>query len=410
MSGASATGSLAGVRKTYEAFLSKTTVNPIAIEIKKAARRPLKSQFIPQGWTPPDTSENQLSYDGYPEVDEVEQRQVQEPKSTSHRGRDDSGDGEVEIVSEQVEARRRAARTLSDRGLARMFYEIDRREARFEWVLNKAMDNVAREGGSEASRPLRDEWLDRFFRYVADVDEQEVLEVLAKALSEAAARDKPLMSPRALDTLRYFQPDSYRIFVDCSTLLTMLGCLPLGFFDDEDTDMSALEVLQEAGLVKVETARYYVLPLGDFICTFTYQHDERFDFEIVRLTQIGREIAGLIKNELRQVPDAIRSGGRAGALLDHQLASGLTDATVRRVAQALLRSMSDRWAIQTTVMMRTPNGNRKVLEVVRGKFQDLFGFSLTETADNESDRLIDVVARVFTEFDENELPVLVEGL
>ncbi|MDN2583220.1 hypothetical protein [Aquibium sp. ELW1220] len=388
--------------------MSNKNRNPIAAEIRRAALRPLKSQYVPQGWTPPDLLESQFSYeDGENTSGEDEVHQMSRYSSTS-----ESDAGDLEVVDEQADARRRIGRAVTDRGIARMLYEIEKREDRFERVFKKGIGYATRTSGSETARPLRDDWLDRFFRYVADVDEEAVLDVLAKALSEAASRDKPLTSPRALDTIRYFQPDSYEIFVKSSALLMLLGCLPVGFFDGDKgiINENALEVLLEAGLVKIETSRFYVVPVGDFIITFNYRNAERFNFDIVRLTQIGREIAGIIDNEMRQLPNAIKFSGKVGELLSYQVNGGLTTGTIGHVAQALKRSMADRWAIETTVRIRTKTENKTIFDGFRAEFKDPFAITIAERAGNESDSYLDAFVRFFDDFDENELPLLVENL
>lgn len=368
--------------------------NRVSSEIRRAARRSLASSYVPEGWTE--------------STDEDGKSKKLDPPGRSKRPA--LKDQSVPTVGERLEATRRVGRSVSDLGIIRLLYEVERTETRRQYVADKA-EEVAEERAADAeARPLSDDWLDRFFRYVADVDEKDVLDTLAKGLAEAATRDKPLLSPRALDALRFFQKDTYDLFSRCSSILSVLGYVPLGFFDDEDYDFGPvqLEHLLENGLAKIETMNYYALPLGDFLINFSYQADERFNFEIVRLTQIGREIAGLINNELREVPKLLSAGSLSGHLLHFQLRNGVTDGVVQRVAQALLRTMSDRWSIETTIFLRSDDANKRVGAAVREKFESPFAIPRPENIGNGSDRFLDVVLNMFNDFDEYELPVLVD--
>jgi hypothetical protein len=368
--------------------------NRVSSEIRRAARRPLASSYVPKGWTEC--------------TDEDGKSKTLDPPGRSKRPA--LKDQSVPTVGERLEATRRVGRSVSDLGIIRLLYEVERTETRRQYVADKAEEVAEERAAGAEARPLSDDWLDRFFRYVADVDEKDVLDTLAKGLAEAATRDKPILSPRALDALRFFQKDIYDLFSRCSSILSVLGYVPLGFFDDEDYDFGPvqLEHLLENGLAKIETMNYYALPLGDFLINFSYQADERFNFEIVRLTQIGREIAELINNELREVPKLLSAGSLPGHLLHFQLRNGVADEVFRRVAQALLRTMSDRWSIETTIFLRSDDANKRVGEAVREKFESPFAIPRPENIGNGSDRFLDVVLNMFNDFDEYELPVLVD--
>ena len=76
---------------------------------------------------------------------------------------------------------------LIERARGRVLNEIAHTQQSIEYVAQKAIEYNAAELDSCEERDVEQDWLRRFFRYAAEVDEKTILDIFAKALSDCAA-------------------------------------------------------------------------------------------------------------------------------------------------------------------------------------------------------------------------------
>ncbi|MDQ0420296.1 hypothetical protein J2045_001315 [Peteryoungia aggregata LMG 23059] len=288
---------------------------------------------------------------------------------------------------------------------------------RLSEVFYEAYEKITEDPDRFEEHEIDDDWLSRFIKYASEIRDEDILEILARALADAATRPKSKLSPKALDTLRFFQQDTFANFKASAGLIASLRQVPIQLFDNEDrlgiVDFN-LEAMIEMGLLKIETTSVYSLLFGDVILNFKYKSSERFAFETIKLTTVGTEILNLTDANFRDLPSALSMSAAKGQLASLQQAVQLSSAMVRNVALCLLQEMGNRWAIESSILLRTGSGNKLVYSGERAEMANKFKISVDETNLIELDdkqakaTLLDILQE-FEGFDEYQLPAIIEA-
>lgn len=195
---------------------------------------------------------------------------------------------ELAEVEHQYELRNRVA--------GRLLAQWEAEQRAVEWVASRAVLITEGDPDREQERDLDDDWLRRFFKYVAEVDEEQVLEILAQALADAAIRTKPLISARALDTLRFFEQDTLAMFRYCATKVGLFGMVPQHFVDvlaNMNGLALDLSLMIEMGLVKIERRQTLTFPIGDLHLSFSTGPGGHYDIEAVKLAINGLSLGSI---------------------------------------------------------------------------------------------------------------------
>lgn len=273
----------------------------------------------------------------------------------------------LDIADEHERARERTAITerrkheieeldhrigLIERARGRVLDEIAHTQQSIEYVAQKAIDYNAAESESCEERDIEQDWLRRFFRYAAEVDEKKILDIFAKALSDSVIRGRALLSPRALDTLRFFESYSFEMFRLCADVVGMFETVPRGFLERHTTNVGQgldLSLMLEMGLIKNDVQRNLNAVIGGFDLSFYYPPANRAQIEIVRLTHVGRSIAGLMNGAHRDLIDPVTFEGSPDALLELQKAFGLSPRVAKDLGRSLVATLADADGIEVQV-------------------------------------------------------------
>lgn len=275
-----------------------------------------------------------------------------------------------------------------------------------------ALANEDPEGDKE--RPLDNDWLLRFFQYASTVDDTQLQAVMARVLADASIANRPLTSRRAIDTIRFFETSSYKSFQFIAQELTLWGSVPVSYFSlrqnsaPPDFDMSELI---ELGLIKRERHKSFTLSLGKLRAIFTFAPRQTFSFELVLLTQIGREIASLLYPEVRRrFPSGVQNID-AHELWIIQKKLGLSEKHVQAAAIAIVQEASDYWDISYDIFLQTDSTQTyTVFHGVRNNIHKPYSIPDLDFADHRIDPQLSSYAQIivneFRYFDERQLPNL----
>lgn len=286
---------------------------------------------------------------------------------------------------------------LIERARGRVLDEIAHTQAVIEYVGDRAFTLNAADPEKGEERIIEDDWLRRFYRYVAEVDERTVLEVFARALSDAAIRTRPLLSPRALDTLRFFEPHTKAMFEMCADSIGAFEALPRGFLENRAAAAGReldLPLLMEMGLLKYEKQSHYLVIIGGFRLHFYFAPSSREQVELVKLTHVGRSIAGLFRPEFRRLGDPLSFSGSADELLALQATLSLTHEMARSLGKSLVAMLSNMEEVELLV---TVAGTER-LKGRKLSYHDPFGLGPSLDLSGMSDRAQALVTCLLEEF------------
>lgn len=327
--------------------------------------------------------------------------------------------GNIKRAREVIEERRRHEfdeiehrLTLLRRATGRVDIEMIHEQESVEYVFRKAIENNSQDPNKAQERDINQDWLRRFFKYVADVDEKTILDVLAEALNQAAIKGPPVLSAKALDTLRFFDIDTLKMLQFFSHEIGPFRFAPAEYIRARARKRNIninLTLLMELGLIKEDRLKYFEIRLGSFYINFSYDAGERFDFSLISLTIVGKSISALLNKQLRVLEEELALPGASSSLLDLQISVGLTKDTARDLGTALISELAESWAIGVEVLLYLDKPT-EALTSERRNLKDPFGLSRIKYLNQLSDSNRDIVNNFvdpFNYFDEKQLPTIV---
>ena len=298
---------------------------------------------------------------------------------------------------------------LIERALGRKLEEMIDEQGSVDYVGQKAIEYNANDRESLNERSINQDWLRRFFRYVADVDEKTILNVFAEALSEAAIRTRPLLSPRALDTLRFFEPHTHQMFVRCANLVGIFGAVPRSFLERHarTTEWELdLPLMIEMGLLKNESQSYLECAVGRVRVTLSFDPSVKDEIAVVRLTSVGRSIVGLLNKTHRLIGDPTNFKGHLVELFNLQIELGLNADVAVVMGQTLVSELSSSEMLETQISL---DRNRVLVKQEKLNYGEGFGvpldFYFEDLAQDNSD-LASALLKEFQEFDARQASAL----
>lgn len=304
---------------------------------------------------------------------------------------------------------------LQQRVAGRLLAQWEAEQKAVEWVASKAVQLTERDPERDQERELDDDWLRRFFKYVAEVDERQVLEVLAQALSDASIRSKPLISPRALDTLRFFERDTLDMFRFAAVETGMFDMVPQHFLrrraEEKGRDFD-LGLMVEMGLLKSERNQTLFVPIGDLRLRFSTGVGGNYDFEAIRLTQVGKSIAGLLEAPLKPLLAAFGGTERLVDVWEMQRKAGIEQGAVRKLATQIVSEIYAVDNLDIAALVTSGPMPELVFDCRRKRaLLDPFRLGGLSTVDGLAEDNRAAVAEfvdVFEDFDDNTLPTITE--
>lgn len=297
---------------------------------------------------------------------------------------------------------------LIERARGRVLDEIAHSQKSIEYVAQKAIEYNAADVDANEERDIEQDWLRRFFRYAAEVDEKTVLDIFAKALSDSAIRGRTLLSPRALDTLRFFESYSFEMFRLCASITGMFEAIPSGLLERHAHNVGEdlnLPLMLEMGLIKKDVQKHLSAIIGGFDLSFYYPPANRAQIEVVRLTHVGRSIAGLMSGAHRELIDPVTFEGSPDALLKLQMALGLSPRVAKDLGKSLVATLADADGIEVQVRVCRQQRYRSI----KTNYDDPFG--VTDAIDlsglsDEARALAAIVISELVDFDTNQLDAM----
>jgi hypothetical protein len=270
---------------------------------------------------------------------------------------------------------------------------------------------------SNNPREIDDDWLMNFFKYASEVSEARVRQILLnRALADAAINFRPIISPRALDTVRFFEKESLHTFEKVARHLSLFGAVPRYYFiyDQNIRELRPnLDMLNEMGLIRTDKVDFFTLEIGNFIITFVYGASERFDFDTIKLTKIGRELAGLLDPTTRSLSAAFGFGDSHMDIWTLQQKLNISEQDVKNVAISLISDIGDTWALDIQVYIRK-NDKRNpdpVYKFYRANVSDEIKIEIDPKQyflDKYNENLARVFLSEFEYFNKHQLPNLPE--
>ncbi len=169
--------------------------------------------------------------------------------------------------------------------------------------------------------------------------------------------------------------------------------------------------LIELGLVKLERRKSFELSLGALTFNFTFAPRQTFAFEIVLLTQIGREIAALLHPVVRRRFPTSYQNLDALELWHIQKSLRLSDQQVQAAATAIVQEASDFWDLAYDIFIRTASTKaHTVYHGTRDAIQKPYGIPDLDFTGQKIDPHLSAFAQIivneFRYFDERQLPNL----
>ena len=314
----------------------------------------------------------------------------------------------LQALEDELELRR----GLMARGFERIASEVEAGQRSVEWVAEEAVRILASDPANQRARPLDDDWLMRFCKYASEVDEQTILAVLARALADASIRGRPLISPRALDTVRFFEPHTKKMFDYAGRHIALFSAVPSHYFERDPKAKEYelnLPLLVEMGLLKYERSRVFSFNIGEIFFSFTFKPGANFEFDAIKLTQIGSELYGLsypAARELQSIGGKPLPDARVWPL---QTKFAISEKEVAFLAISLIQEMCDQGGLRTCVLHRSMPANRTIYDAERPQANLPFAIELPsdiEFAEAANKTLVEVFLKEFRDFDQHQLPAL----
>lgn len=210
-----------------------------------------------------------------------------------------------------------------------MFLELKRQE-NIETVSEIAAQLLSQEDNI-SSDPVDDDWIDRFFRIIENVSNEEMQELWGKILADEVKQPNSF-SLRTLETLRNISKSEAIEFVNFAQYALIEGededCFVFYFDKFLQTELKingkSLLILKDAGLIVSErplSLSFFPLDLNDNRVIIKFGKKEfrikgipRAQIESIVLSQAGIELASLVESKynekyIEKVKDILMIGG-----------------------------------------------------------------------------------------------------
>lgn len=298
------------------------------------------------------------------------------------------------------------------RAIGRTREQIVDEQKRLEWVSTKSISFVESDPDRNKARDIPDDWLKRFLKYAAEVDEIEILEILAKGLAAAAIRSRPILSPKALDTLRFFELQSYNMFTACAQSMANFEYVPVDMLTNSlyvrkiDLDLA---LMIELGLIKEVRQKFLSYHIGDMFITFSYDTGVNNDFAVIQLTYVGRSISYLQDRRALELGEALLAHKITKSHIEIQQKLGFTPEVAIRLARYLIAMTCDTGNCDIVVRSSTRGNNvpdfssRRVLPIDEYPIEAMRGPKFDDQYTNE---LVEAFIGEFKNFNDIQLPYM----
>jgi hypothetical protein len=168
----------------------------------------------------------------------------------------------------------------------------------------------------------------------------------------------------------------------------------------------------EMGLIVLQKQKFFLVDIGEVTFVFTYKNNDRFEFETITLTHVGKQIAGFIDPTFRALASSTSYNGLTSSheLWKFQKRLGISEKEVERLTQSLISVMSNTWSIEIQCFAKNAEGTKiPVFKCERQAVSDPFNLGpadLPTSVSEEIHSLVRYIVAEFQNFDENQLPYI----
>ena len=269
----------------------------------------------------------------------------------------------------------------------------------------------------EPERDLAEDWLLRFLSYAASVDDAQLREVLAKALADSLSLERPMISFKAIDTIRFMDEEIRNSFDFVMRNLAISGRVPECYFETRFAGTPAdlnVTLLIEAGLIKITRTKNISFFVGNFRFVCSISANSSHYLAVLEFTKIGKEISGIIEPLVRKRFDNLGFDVDVKGINGCQSRFGLSLNDVARHARALVQDVSDIGGLTFSVKYHKIFEEKvsvvSISDSIRGRVEDPIGLRLPNLTEYDiSAEDISLAAAYIAEivdFDENQLPYM----
>lgn len=193
---------------------------------------------------------------------------------------------------ELAEIEHEAQKQLAQRRLERLLVEMAREQSNVEAITAQALAISKTDPKADDARGIDEDWMFKFVRYAQDVSDKDIQKIWANVLNSAAVKDRPLLTPAALQMISLFDKQTAIDFEKFCRVYVTLGLFPMAA---EQVEQIGLRNLSEHGLITDATRERYSfsdfdLKLGDFRQRVIVEYPHG----LMGPTQRGREIGNAV--------------------------------------------------------------------------------------------------------------------
>ncbi len=257
-------------------------------------------------------------------------------------------------------------------------------------VMQKSVGYVANFAEDEGCRPLDDDWILRFLHYAASVDDEVLRSILAMALAEASSSARPIISPRAIDTIRFMDFEVRQSFDFVTRHLSLFGRFPESYLQTTFRDTPAnfnFALLVEMGLVKITQKRAIAFFIDRFRLLVTIAANYNSSFSVIEFTRVGQEIASILHPGLRK---RFTSDGKDGAAIEVAMVQRdlmVSPLELQRHAVSLVQEFTDNYGQSFHLLYHRDEGHPlAIADTTRRALDQPIGIKLPLWVDRHCER------------------------
>lgn len=317
---------------------------------------------------------------------EIEQRRIQENREIDHK---------LELA-------------LRYRATERILGNAIKEQLRIEHIRDSAIEEIEKDPDNAFARDIDDDWLGKFFKYAAEVTNEQVVYAFTKALSNAAINTKQRISTRSLDLLRFFNKKSFDDLLYTASKIAVYGYCNEEFLSNLNKDLD-LELLIEMDVLKYTSNYHAEVQIGAYNINFSYGIGTINRFDAIKLTKSGREIVYLFNKEIETLENLKHNWQDVNEYWLLQKKIGIDQKEIEILANRVLSEIWDCNYIGISIKKGHNGIAKEIARRSRVDRQEEFNIKTNEYI-QENDaagfELFDIIIDCFERFDKETLPVI----
>lgn len=178
-------------------------------------------------------------------------------------------------------------------------------ERNIERIVDTAKIKIEQLGDAASIRHIHDDWIRKFFRYAADVDDERLRGIFADILANIVIDEYPLIPLKAIDIVRFMDKEKIEQFLYIGKYISKYGFIlesnVINLSNHEFVKRDILDTLEEIQLLK----RVYVyntsIQIGSLLFSIGLDVGSTFRFDIFKFTQIGAVLIDILDKNIKSI-------------------------------------------------------------------------------------------------------------